>query len=204
DVSYILKIDEESVLSVLRADGQITQSSLRRSKYELAPLVNYTKLNRGNIKAINALVELFEAAEKKELIPASFNFKELAKILTDLVGSKDNLIRTHNKNAALLLLKLMQVIGLTERHVKIKWYFPREKDCNISQLDEYKKHLKFWYTTISGKIFPNIHIEVIVPKKFAAHIKRSRKFKTTISDDGKYLKYHPPGTINIHVLQAKF
>jgi hypothetical protein len=35
-------------------------------------------------------------------------------------------------------------------------------------------------------------------------IKRSRKFKTTISDDGKYLKYHPPGTINIHVLQAKF
>lgn len=204
DVSYILKIDEESVLSVLRADGQITQSSLRRSKYELAPLVNYTKLNRGNIKAINALVELFETAEKKELIPASFNFKELAKILTDLVGSKDNLIRTHNKNAALLLLKLMQVIGLTERHVKIKWYFPREKDCNINQLDEYKKHLKFWYTTISGKIFPNIHIEVIVPKKFAAHIKSSRKFKTTISDDGKYLKYHPPGTISIHVLQAKF
>lgn len=98
----------------------------------------------------------------------------------------------------------MQLIGLTERHVKIKWYFPSEKFCNINQLDEYKKHLKFWYKTISGKIFPNIHIEVIVPKIFSAHIKSSRKFKTTISDDGNYLKYHPPGTISIHILQAKF
>lgn len=67
DVSYTLEINEESVLSVLRTDGQITQSTLRRSKYELAPLVNYTKLNRGNIKTINTLVKLFETAEKKRI-----------------------------------------------------------------------------------------------------------------------------------------
>ncbi|ENM5895541.1 tyrosine-type recombinase/integrase [Vibrio mimicus] len=204
DVSHTLGIDEKLVRSILYADENITKTSLSRSKYKFEPLANYNKLNRGNIRVINTLIFLFENAENKNLIPAHFNLDELDKILIDLVGSKDCLIRTHNTNAALIFLKMIKLIGLNRRHVKVKWYFPSEKYYHPDQIDNYKLHLMFWHNKIVQEIPLEIKIEVMVSKSFSTLVKSSQKFKTTVSDEGKYLKYYPPGTISIHVLQSKF
>jgi integrase len=204
NVARLLQIQPEVVAAIVNADEFIMNSSLRRSKYSLMPLINYQKLNRGNIKTIDSLVNLFEKSEDEGRLPTGFNFKILNEVLFDLVGAKNSLIRTHNKNAALLLLKFMQLMGLTERHVNIKWYFPSESFFQAESIKGYQAHLMFWEETIKTHLFSNKKIEILVPKALSKYVKNSTKFKVTISDDGKYLKYHPPGTISIHLLQTKF
>lgn len=204
DVANLTGIDTSAVEAIVKSDESIVRSSLRRSKYTLPPLANYTKLNRGNVKTIESLIKMFENAIENDAIPEDFNFTTLSEILNDLVGAQDSLIRTHNQKAALLLLKLIQLIGLKERHVKLKWYFPSETYFDADEIDTYRKHLLFWDDAIKRQIFPNLTIEILVPKNLKRHIKASTKFITTISDAGKFLKYHPPGTVSIHLLQSKF
>ncbi len=204
DIAHITGIAEETVTAIIKSDESTIQSSLSRSKYELSPLVNYCKLNKGNIKTITNLISMFEKTEEDGILPIDYDFNTLSEVLYDLVGAKDSLIRTHNQKAALLLLKLIQLLGLTERHIKVKWYFPSETYFNAKNINIYKKHLIFWNNAIKAHIFPNFTMEIIVPQSLAPHIKGSTKFKTTISDEGKYLKYYPPGTISIHLLQSKF
>lgn len=204
DAASITGIDVSAIEAIVNYDESIVRSSLRRSKYTLPPLANYAKLNRGNVKTIENLITMFENAMENDGIPEDFNFATLSEILTDLVGAQDSLIRTHNQKAALLLLKLIQLIGLKERHVKLKWYFPSENYFNAAEIELYKKHLLFWDDTIRKRIFPNITIEILVPKALEQHIKSSTKFTTTLSDAGRFLKYHPPGTLSIHLLQSKF
>lgn len=200
DISFKLGIDLSAITSVLTADREVTQSSLRRSKYELKPLANYHKFNRGNHKALEILIELFAKSEQRGLIPMDFNYKVLIEILTDLVGANDSLIRTHNKNAALLTLRLMHLIGLTERHIKVKWYFPSETQFDVTKLNNYRRHLSFWHKAITETMFPKLKLEVIVPHCLMEHLKRSATFKITAGDMGKFLNYYPPGTISIHLL----
>jgi len=204
DVANLTGIDTLAVEAIVKSDESIVRSSLCRSKYTLPPLANYAKLNRGNVKTIESLIKMFENAIENNAIPEDFNFTTLSEILNDLVGAQDSLIRTHNQKAALLLLKLIQLIGLKERHVKLKWYFPSETYFDANEIDTYKKHLLFWDDTIRSRIFPNITVEVLVPKALEQYIKTSAKFTTTLSDAGRFLKYYPPGTVSIHLLQSKF
>ncbi|RQW61090.1 tyrosine-type recombinase/integrase [Vibrio viridaestus] len=204
EISYNTGITAKTISAIIESDELFIKSSLPRSKYKLGPLINYQKLNKGNIDTIDALINMFHKAYNSVELPAHGDLSSLSEILNDLVGAKDFLIRTHNQKAALLLLKLIQTMGLTERHVKIKWYFPSEDYFSPSKLEEYRKHLKFWHDAIKTDIYPNMTIEIIVSKLLEPYMKGSTKFKTIISDDGKYLKYHPPGTISIHLLQSKF
>ncbi len=204
DTSSNLGIAESTVFAVITADEQVINSTLNRSKYRLNPLVNYEKLHRGNHAALEDMITLFEKAEKASMIPNDFKFETLSEVLNDLIGAKDSLIRTHNKNAALLLLKLMQLIGLTERHIAVKWYFPSESRFDVSKLNNYRKHLMFWHDSITEKILPNIKLEVLVPKNLMGHVKGSKLFRITASNTGKFMDYHPPGTVSIHLLQSYF
>jgi integrase len=200
DIAFRLGIDLSTITSVLTTDREIAQSSLRRSKYSLKPLANYHKFNRGNHQALKILIELFEKSEQRGLIPTDFKYDVLCEILTDLVGANDSLIRTHNKNAALLTLRLMQLIGLTERHIKVKWYFPSDREFDLTKLNNYRKHLSFWRKAIKEIMFPQLKLEVIVPNNLMGHLKKNETFKITAGEMGKYLNYYPPGTISIHLL----
>ncbi|WP_217533683.1 tyrosine-type recombinase/integrase [Vibrio metschnikovii] len=204
DIANLTGIDTSAVEAIVKSDESIMQTSLRRSKYTLPPLANYAKLNRGNVKTIESLIKIFQSAIEDDAIPDDFNFTTLIEILNDLVGAQDSLIRTHNQKAALLLIKLIQVMGLKERHVKLKWYFPSENCFNANQIETYKQHLLFWDDTIRNRIFSNMAIEIVVPKTLKQYIKPSTRFTITISDAGRFLKYHPPGTVSIHLLQSKF
>ena len=204
DIAMRLNIELDSVLSVIKIDEQITQTSLKRSKYHLDPLANYHKLNRGNTKALTAMVARFEKAEQSLLIPSDFNFEKMTEVLNDLVGAKDSLIRTHNKNAALLLLRLLQLMGFTEEDIRLQWYFPGETHFEVEQLGRYRKHLRFWKDTINKLLFKDMKLEIIVPIKLSHHVRTSEYFKVIKSDTGTFLNYDPPGTVSIHFVQSKF
>ena len=204
DIALGFNIEPARVSSVLKQDELITQTTLKRSKHHLMPLVNYHKLHRGNTKALEEMVACFEKAEQSSAIPNDFNFETMNEVLNDLVGAKDSLIRTHNKNAALWLLRLLQLMGYTEEDLRIQWYFPSEKQFEIEKLDRYREHLKFWKETINQRLFKDMELEIIVPINLYHHIRTSKYFKLIQSDTGKYLKYYPPGTISIHFVQSKF
>jgi hypothetical protein len=86
-------------------------------------------------------------------------------VLNDLVGAKDSLIRTHNKNAALLLLRLLQLMGYTEEDLRIQWYFPREDQFEIEKLEQYRKHLKLnRHNDLKLHIFKKTLIYCVFPK----------------------------------------
>lgn len=204
DIVKNLKIETAMVSSVLNQDELITQTTLSRSKYKLNSLVNYHKLHRGNTKALEMMVTCFEKAEQSAVIASNFNFETMNEVLNDLVGAKDSLIRTHNKNAALLLLRLLQLMGYTEEDLRIQWYFPSETQFEIEKLERYREHLKFWKETINQRLFKDMKLEIIVPVKLSHHVKTSNNFKVIKSDTGIFLKYYPPGTVSIHFVQSKF
>lgn len=150
------------------------------------------------------MVACFEKAEQSAAIPNDFNFETMNEVLNDLVGAKDSLIRTHNKNAALWLLRLLQLMGFTEEDLRIQWYFPSEKQFEIEKLDRYREHLKFWKDTINQHLFKDMKLEIIVPIQLFHHVRTSKNFKVIQSDTGKFLKYYPPGTVSIHFVQSQF
>jgi hypothetical protein len=204
DIAIGFNIEPARVSSVLKQDELITQTTLKRSKHHLMPLVNYHKLHRGNTKALEEMVACFEKAEQSAAIPNDFNFETMNEVLNDLVGAKDSLIRTHNKNAALWLLRLLQLMGFTEEDLRIQWYFPSEKQFEIEKLDRYREHLKFWKDTINQHLFKDMKLEIIVPIQLFHHVRTSKNFKVIQSDTGKFLKYYPPGTVSIHFVQSQF
>ena len=110
----------------------------------------------------------------------------------------------HNKNAALWLLRLLQLMGYTEEDLRIQWYFPSEKQFEIEKLERYREHIKFWKDTINQRLFKDMKLEIIVPIKLFHYVRTSKNFKIIQSDTGKFLKYYPPGTISIHFVQSQF
>ena len=204
DIATGFNIEPARVSSVLKQDELITQTTLKRSKHHLMPLVNYHKLHRGNTKSLEEMVTCFENAEQSAAIPNDFNFETMSEVLNDLVGAKDSLIRTHNKNAALLLLRLLQLMGYTEEDLRIQWYFPSEKQFELEKLDRYREHLKFWKETINQRLFKDMKLEIIVPVNLSHHVKTSKNFKVFTSDTGIFLNYYPPGTVSIHFVQSQF
>jgi hypothetical protein len=204
DIAMRFNIESESVSAVLKQDELITQTTLKRSKYNMKPSANYHKLHRGNTKTLEEMVACFEKAEQSAAIPNDFNFETMNEVLNDLVGAKDSLIRTHNKNAALLLLRLLQLMGYTEEDLRIQWYFPREDQFEIEKLERYREHLKFWKDTINQRLFKDMKLEIIVPVKLSHYVRTSKNFKVIKSDTGIFLNYYPPGTLSIHFVQSQF
>ena len=204
DIAIGFNIEPARVSSVLKQDELITETMLKRSKHHLKPLANYHKLHRGNTKALEDMVACFEKTEQSAAIPNDFNFETMNEVLNDLVGAKDSLIRTHNKNAALLLLRLLQLMGYTEEDLRIQWYFPSEDQFEIEKLEQYRKHLKFWKKTINQRLFKDMKLEIIVPVKLSHYVRTSKNFKVIKSDTGIYLNYYPPGTVSIHFVQSQF
>ena len=204
DIATGFNIEPARVSSVLKQDELITQTTLKRSKHHLMPLINYHKLHRGNTKSLEEMVTCFENAEQSAAIPNDFNFETMSEVLNDLVGAKDSLIRTHNKNAALLLLRLLQLMGYTEEDLRIQWYFPSETQFEFEKLARYREHLKFWKETINQRLFKDMKLEIIVPVKLSHYVRTSKNFKVIKSDTGIFLNYYPPGTLSIHFVQSQF
>ncbi|QSX35354.1 tyrosine-type recombinase/integrase [Shewanella avicenniae] len=205
-VCRYLNLDPMCVTAVINIDKTLTERSLKRSKHKLKPLVNFHSLNSGNIKAIDEFIKRLEDATQSKALGDKFQFNLLVELLEDLVGAKDCLIRTHNRNPALLLLKLLQVMRFKSQNIRIQWYFPSETQYEPDKLDEYRRDLRWWAKTIHKHLFDDMTIELIIPKQLAGCLNQnsSNAFKVIESDAGKYLKYESPGTINIQFLQWQF
>ncbi|WP_417763598.1 hypothetical protein [Shewanella sp.] len=199
-------LDPMCVTAVLNIDKTVAERSLKRSKHKLKPLVNFHSLNAGHIKTINEFIKRLEDATQSKALGDKFRFDLLVELLEDLVGAKDCLIRTHNRNPALLLLKLLQVMRFKSQNIRFQWYFPSETQYEPDKLDEYRRDLRWWVKTIHKHLFDDMTIELIIPKQLAGCLNdsSSKAFKVIESDAGKYLRYVSPGTINIQFLQWQF
>ncbi|WP_305811419.1 hypothetical protein [Photobacterium leiognathi] len=203
EVSEGLNVRQSVVEKILAMDKECSTLAYQQSKYSLQPLLNYQKLNLGNIDTLQKLIIRFEKVKETDELK-KLDLAQIPTIVSAFVGAKDGLIRTYHPKAALTLIRLFKLLKIPSDNIKIKWYLPFEQNMHSEKLLSYLAHFNFWQESITKHCgYRGLNVEVIAP-----HILRGQipPFVDAItwSDDGKYLAYKAPGYISIHVRQTRF
>ncbi|OLQ90125.1 hypothetical protein BIY22_03730 [Vibrio panuliri] len=203
EVSEGLNVRALLVEQVIEKDQTCMALAYAQSKYTLNPLVNYHKLDSGNIDSVQNLIHRYEKAKMTQDF-SKLDLTLIPRIVEALVGAKDGLIRTNDNKAALTLIRLLKLLKIPEENLRIKWYFPSGHSFVGKQLQTYRTHYKYWQDAISKNCgYTNLKVECIAPHTLRGQLPQSNS-EITWSDDGRFLNYNPPGYITIHVLRKRF
>lgn len=203
EVSEGLKITRDAIEKIIEKDAECVNLAFRQSKYQLPALLNYEKLDSGNIDTVQALINRYRRAKDTD------DFKNLKlgympNIISSLVGAKDSLIRTNDTKAALTFIRLLKLLKIPADNLKVKWYFPNTDSYAQEHLSRYREHLKFWQNALTNDCgYSDLKVECIIPKSLK-ELLPTENDGITWSDDGRFLNYKPPGYITIHVIQKYF
>lgn len=204
NIANDLNIDIDAVNSVLDVEASVTGRVLRNSKHQPQPYLNYVRLNKPNQSIARGLIKRFMTREAQ--LERQINLSLLHPCIENFIGAKDSLIRTYDKNSALTLLRFMKLMDFEPFETKVKWYMADVALANREQLKPYLNHLDFWIDAVTNKVMlsPN-SLSVVLPTNLAEFRRDfEQRAETRVTDEGKFLAYHAPGCVSIHVKQTRF
>ncbi|NLS14236.1 hypothetical protein HGP28_15230 [Vibrio sp. SM6] len=199
-----LSLSLPNVHNILIFEQDTREYTQRFSKHPAKAMVNYHALDTSNIKELEQWIRAFHHHENA--VKQTLKLPLLQKSIETFVGAKDAKIRTHDKDVALTLLKMLTMLDMPNQIIEVKWYMTAETITSTAQLTPYLKHIDFWKTALVQHLgMSEQHFSILLPhthKMLKAHF--AIKAHTTLSDDGKYLKYKAPGYVSIEVKQTRF
>lgn len=204
NIANDLNIDIDAVNTVLDLEASVTTRVLRNSKYKPRPYLNYVRLNKPNLSIVRGLIKRFMSREAQ--LEQQIKLSLLRPCIESFIGAKDSLIRIYDKNSALTLLRFMKLMDFEPFETKVKWYMADVPLANREQLKPYLNHLDFWNNAVTNKVMlPPNSLSVVLPvnlKEFRRDFEK--RAETKVTDEGKFLAYHAPGYVSIHVKQTRF
>ncbi|NLS14891.1 hypothetical protein HGP28_18700 [Vibrio sp. SM6] len=199
-----LSLSLASVKNVLALEKTTRKQTQRLSKHPARAMVNYHAQHRPNMKELEQWILTFHRQEST--IRQTLNLTLLLKFIDTFVGAKDAKIRTHDKDVVLTLLKMLQILNLTDYLIEVHWYMSTNPVTSHHSLNGYLRHIAFWKKVLITELGMDWRrFTIILPqchKSLKAHF--VAKAPTRISDDGRFLKYKSPGTISISVKKTRF
>ncbi|WP_434144920.1 hypothetical protein [Photobacterium leiognathi] len=163
EVSEGLNVRQSVVEKILAMDKECSTLAYQQSKYSLQPLLNYQKLNRGNIDTLQKLIIRFEQVKETDEFK-KLDLAHIPTIVSAFVGAKDGLIRTCHPQAALTLIRLFKLLKIPTDNIKVKWYFPCEQNIFSDTLLSYLEHFNFWQESITKHCgYRGLKVEFIAP-----------------------------------------
>lgn len=199
-----LNLTQQDVLSILDTEKEVTQKVYSQSKHKARSLLNYDAMTKPHISVMSLFITRYVAIEHQ--LVKELKLSLLEDMVDSFVGAKDGLIRTANKDMALTMLRFLKLMSLDRFEVKVKWYMANLPQLSQAQLAPFLNHIAFWKGAIVEHVeLPATCFEVIIPKQLGQFKRVFEQYAaTTCSDDGKFIAYHSPGVVSIHVRQTRF
>lgn len=204
DIANKLPLSKSKVADLLGIDLLTEELRFAPQSESNHILAMYKNMTRHQYKIIHVLTAKFDELGPFDEINNRIDLEKISDLAGCLVRAKDHLIRSYNYKAIVSLLLLLKLIGLSERHLLLRWYFPSASQFLTSKLTEYGQDLRIWVQSTRDFLFPELKIEVVVPYNFAHFVKGSSNLKVITSDEGRFLNYEEHGTVSLHLLQTKF
>lgn len=204
DIANKLSLSKSKVADLLGVDLLTEKLHFARQNDSNHILSMYKNMTRHQYKIIHVLTAKFDDLGTFDEINNRLDLEKISELAGCLVRAKDHLIRSYNYKAIVSLLLLLKLLGLSERHVLFRWYFPSASQFLPSKLTDYREDLGIWLQSARDILFPELNIEVVVPYNFAHLIKDSSNLKVITSDEGRFLSYKKHGTVSVHLLQSRF
>lgn len=204
NIAHDLNMTLDGVNTVLELEAEITARTLRNSKHRAEPNINYARLNKPNISVVKGLIKRFMSIEQQ--LNSEIKLSLLLPSIENLIGAKDSLLRTRDKNSALTILRFLKLMNFEPFDVSVKWYMDDIPLTEGNKLKPYLNHAEFWKKALVNNVgLPNTALSVVLPHCLNQFKRQFESIATTtLSDDGKFLAYKAPGYVSIHVKQTRF
>ncbi|GMM66721.1 hypothetical protein MTsDn1_00150 [Alteromonas sp. MTD1] len=202
EIARRLHISEQQVIRIVDSDPTSSHSPRTKMSNRSHILNLYKNMTAHQHEIVSELTEKYAALGTFDEIDNRVDLQNIAKLEKHLVKAKDFLIRSYDCEAILSLLVFLKLLGFTEEHLRLRWYFPSPSQFDSSSRQQYRADLRFWIQNAVKKLFPELIIEVIVPHNYAQNIRHVPGVRTITSDEGRFLSYKKHGTVSVHLLES--
>lgn len=202
EIARVLPITRQQVAYIVELDPVSNERVHNQTSNNSRIHTLYKNMTARQHEITRELTEQLDALGTFDEIDNRVDLQKIAKLEKHLVKAKDFLIRSYDCEAILSLLVLLKLLGVTEEHLRLRWYFPSPSQFDSSKRQQYRADLRFWIQNVVMKLFPELIIEVIVPHNYAQNIRHVPGVKTITSDEGRFLSYEKNGTVSVHLLES--
>ncbi len=202
EIARDLPITRQQVAGILELDSVSNERAHNQPSNSSRIHTLYKNMTARQYEITRELTEQLDALGTFGEIDNRVDLHRIPKLEKNLVKGKDFLIRSYDCEAILALLVLLKLLGFTEEHLRLRWYFPSPSQFVSCKMQQYRADLRFWIQNVVMKLFPKLIIEVIVPHNYAQNIRLVPSVKIITSDEGRFLSYQRHGTVSVHLLES--